>query len=108
MVSDEAKERTQLFSFFIFMTEKANDMVTASGRPSGIAMTMTVTAVIIAYKKSVTASRSHYLVLKRTLSAMHLEIPNRRARQKNLNPNFASSLAIASSFYCNGVYSPSV
>jgi hypothetical protein len=90
MVSDEANLRTQLFSLFIFMTEKANEMVTASGRPSGIAMTITVTAVIRAYKKSVTVSPSHCLVLKRTLSATHLEKPNSREIKKNLNPIFAS------------------
>jgi len=37
-----------LFSLFIFMTEKAKDIVTARGRPSGIAITMTVTAVMTA------------------------------------------------------------
>jgi hypothetical protein len=43
------------------------------------------------------------LVLKRTLSTTHLEIPKSREIKKNLNPIFASSLAIASSFYCRGV-----
>jgi hypothetical protein len=35
------------------MTEKAKEIVTARGRPSGIAITITVTAVITAYRKSV-------------------------------------------------------
>ena len=33
---------TRLFSFFIYMTEYAREMVTASGSPSGTATTMTV------------------------------------------------------------------
>lgn len=46
MVSDDYIFLTKLFSFFIFMTEKAKDNVTASGRPSGTAMTITVIAII--------------------------------------------------------------
>ena len=46
IVSDEANFLTQLFSFFIFITENAKDIVTARGRPSGTAITITVTAVI--------------------------------------------------------------
>jgi hypothetical protein len=48
IVSEEASLRTQLFSLFIFMKENAKDIVTEIGRPSGIAITMTVTAVITA------------------------------------------------------------
>jgi hypothetical protein len=44
------------------MTEKAKDIVTARGRPSGIAITMTVTAVITAKRKSYTADASQLFV----------------------------------------------
>ena len=62
IVSEEASLRTQLFSLFIFITENAKDIVTARGSPSGIAITMTVTAVIIAYRKSVKVDPSQLLV----------------------------------------------
>jgi hypothetical protein len=43
------------------MTEKAKEIVTARGRPSGIAITMTVTAVITANVKSVKVAPSQGL-----------------------------------------------
>ena len=46
MVSDASSFLTKLFSFFIFMTEKASEMVTARGSPSGTATTMTVIEII--------------------------------------------------------------
>ena len=42
MVSQAYILRTKLLSFNIFLTEKARERVTASGRPSGIATTITV------------------------------------------------------------------
>ena len=47
MVSEDCSFLTRLFSFFIFITEKAKDKVTANGRPSGTAMTITVIPVIM-------------------------------------------------------------
>jgi len=41
IVSDEFKLRTKLLSFFIYALEKLREIVTASGRPSGIAQTIT-------------------------------------------------------------------
>jgi hypothetical protein len=86
------------------MTEKAKEIVTARGRPSGIAITMTVTAVITAKLKSVKVAPSHGLALgARVLSKTHLPTPRRRAKRKNLKPILASWLAIPSSFCCRGV-----
>jgi hypothetical protein len=66
IVSEASSFLTRLFSFFIFMTEKAREMVTASGRPSGTATTMTVTAMIM---KSINLLRvstvANYLVSSR-------------------------------------------
>ena len=41
IVSDEFKFRTKLLSFLICLLEKLSEIVTASGRPSGIAQTIT-------------------------------------------------------------------
>ncbi len=38
--------RTRLWSFIIFLTEYAREIVTARGKPSGMATTSTVTPVI--------------------------------------------------------------
>jgi hypothetical protein len=46
MVSQAAIYLTKLLSTNIFLTEKANDKVTARGSPSGMATTMTVIAKI--------------------------------------------------------------
>jgi hypothetical protein len=46
IVSEDCNFLTRLFSFFIFMTEKANERVTARGSPSGTAMTITVIPVM--------------------------------------------------------------
>jgi len=86
------------------MTEKAKEIVTARGRPSGIAITMTVTAVITAKVKSVKVAPSQgFLKVARVLSKITLPSPRMRAKMKNLNPILANWLAIASSFYCKGV-----
>jgi hypothetical protein len=42
MVSDASRRRTRFFSSFIFITEYAREMVTARGKPSGTATTITV------------------------------------------------------------------
>ena len=41
IVSDEFKFLTKLLSFFICALEKLSEIVTASGRPSGMAQTIT-------------------------------------------------------------------
>ena len=51
IASDLSKCLTKLCSFFILSTEKAKAIVTAIGNPSGIATTMTVTAIMNALTK---------------------------------------------------------
>lgn len=46
MVSQAYNFLTKFWSASIFLTEKASDIVTASGKPSGIATTTTVTPII--------------------------------------------------------------
>lgn len=46
MVSEAWSFLTKLFSFFIYMTEKAREIVTARGSPSGTATTTTVIDVM--------------------------------------------------------------
>ena len=48
MVSEDASFLTRLFSFFIAALEKLSEIVTARGRPSGIATTTTVIEMMIA------------------------------------------------------------
>jgi len=51
MVSQDERWRTKLLSSFIYPTEYANAIVTASGKPSGTATTMIVIEVIRAFTK---------------------------------------------------------
>jgi hypothetical protein len=53
MVSEEANLRTRLFNFLIWAEEKDREIVTASGRPSGIATTITVIEMMIVFRISV-------------------------------------------------------
>jgi hypothetical protein len=46
IVSEASSFLTKLFSNFIFITEYAREIVTARGRPSGTATTITVMAMI--------------------------------------------------------------
>lgn len=46
IISQEASYFTRLFSSFILFTLKANEIVTASGSPSGTATTIIVTAIM--------------------------------------------------------------
>jgi hypothetical protein len=46
MVSEADSFLTRLFSSFIFITEKASEIVTASGSPSGTATTIIEIAII--------------------------------------------------------------
>ena len=52
MVSEDFIERTRLFSSYILLTEKARPMVTARGRPSGMATTTIVMPKMKAFKTS--------------------------------------------------------
>lgn len=56
IVSADASFRTKLFNFYICALEKLNEIVTASGKPSGIATTIMVIEIIIASKISLTIS----------------------------------------------------
>jgi len=53
IVSADESVLTKLFSFCILALEKLNEIVTANGRPSGIATTMTVMAMMIVFNNSV-------------------------------------------------------
>jgi len=53
MVSEEANFLTRLFNFFMAALEKEREIVTARGRPSGIATTITVIEMMIAVRISV-------------------------------------------------------
>lgn len=53
IVSAEANFLTKLFSFYILALEKLSEIVTAKGRPSGIATTITVIAMMIVFNNSV-------------------------------------------------------
>jgi hypothetical protein len=48
IVSQDSNFLTRLFSYTIFALEKLKDMVTAKGKPSGIATTIIVIDIIIA------------------------------------------------------------
>jgi hypothetical protein len=48
IVSEDASFLTRLLSFFMAALEKLNEMVTARGRPSGMATTITVIEIMIA------------------------------------------------------------
>jgi hypothetical protein len=53
IVSAEANFRTKLPAFYNLALEKLREMVTANGRPSGIATTITVIAMITVFNNSV-------------------------------------------------------
>lgn len=53
IVSAEASFLTKLFIALILALEKLKEMVTASGRPSGIATTIMVIAIMMVFKRSV-------------------------------------------------------
>lgn len=55
IVSHALSHLTKLFSSFILPTEYANAMVTASGKPSGTATTIIVTATIKKFSSSLSA-----------------------------------------------------
>jgi len=73
------------------MTENAKEIVTARGRPSGMTTTITVTAVIRVYKKSLTVFPSHgFGSAARVLSKIVLPNPRTIDKQKTLKPRPAS------------------
>jgi len=59
IVSEEASFLTKLLSSLILALEKDREMVTASGRPSGIATTITVMAMMIVFRRSVYSLFGH-------------------------------------------------
>ena len=85
IVSEDSSFLTRLFSFFIFITEKAKESVTAKGKPSGTAMTITVMAVMtilmISSKLSELASLvpNHPMFLSSNLLIMKFPIPANKA-----------------------------
>ena len=52
IVSADERVLTKLFSFYIFLEAKLKEIVTAKGSPSGMATTITVTAIIKVFKSS--------------------------------------------------------
>ena len=100
IVSDEANFLTKLFSSFIFMTEKAKDIVTASGRPSGTAITMTVTPRMKASMKALInflASNLSTSSLKKAVRRIR-PLARKKASRAKMTPYLASEFAIDSSF----------
>lgn len=71
IVSDDASFLTRLFSFLIAAEEKLNEMVTASGNPSGIATTTTVIEMMMAYRISV---QNLFEALNSKVKCLHGEI----------------------------------
>jgi hypothetical protein len=66
IVSEASSFLTKLFSYFIFITENASEIVTARGRPSGTATTMTVTAMMMKSMNLLRVSTvANYLVSSR-------------------------------------------
>ena len=84
----------------IFLTEKANEIVTDRGNPSGIATATTVIARIRYFSRSIKSDASNPLrlfsIVKRITSTTKIRIAE-------YNPKKPISLAIASSFCYNGV-----
>jgi|LauGreDrversion4_2_1035121.scaffolds.fasta_scaffold1032681_1 hypothetical protein len=84
------------------MTEKAKEIVTARGRPSGTAITTTVTPVIKAARKASMVFENSQ-IYDVSPSAVRFVImirphPRRKATTAKRAPNFARELAIPSNF----------
>mmetsp|Transcript_6400 Transcript_6400/g.5708 ORF Transcript_6400/g.5708 Transcript_6400/m.5708 type:complete len:236 (-) Transcript_6400:507-1214(-) len=109
MVSEAWSFLTRLFSFFIFMTEKAKAMVTARGRPSGTATTITVMAIIRKETKAERVSmwRSS-AVSSRAVEMMRFTVMAMKVRMATYTPIFPISLAMVSNLAWRGVSSSSM
>ena len=102
IVSQASIFLTKFSSTSIFLTEKAKERVTAKGKPSGMATTITVIARMKKFKSS---GRSDFV-------SHSLDIPfsiaNRTSRMIKIKiaeykPNLPISYAIFSNFICRGV-----
>lgn len=98
--------RTRFWSLSIFLTEKAREIVTERGNPSGIATTITVIPKIKKFKiytrsLPVYHSRDIPLIIAKRIRSTTII---RRAEYK---PNLPMSVASFSSFCCKGVGSGS-
>jgi len=82
--------------------------VTDNGKPSGIATTTTVTPIM---KNPINSFQclllSHFTISSEDLSTANLILNTIRINNADHNPKYPISLAICSSFYCNGVHSGS-
>ena len=89
------------------MTEKAKDIVTARGKPSGTAITTTVTPVIKADRKASMVFENSQISDASPSAVRFVKTirpqPRRKATMAKRAPNLARELAIDSSFYWSGV-----
>jgi hypothetical protein len=106
IVSQAFSFLTKFLSSSIFFTEYANDNVTESGSPSGIATTITTIARIKNFTNSPQClpwSQESYMIL----STINLIKSTAKIAIDEYSPKYPISLAIASNFICNGVASGS-
>lgn len=90
------------------MTEKASEMVTANGSPSGTATTTTVIEVMKALIMAEMLSLLKNGELVERLLMTSLPIKKRKVKVATATPNFPISLAIYSSLVWSGVASSSM
>mmetsp|Transcript_8941 Transcript_8941/g.29394 ORF Transcript_8941/g.29394 Transcript_8941/m.29394 type:complete len:257 (-) Transcript_8941:1175-1945(-) len=105
IVSHAAKKRTRLLSLIIFFMEYANEMVTASGSPSGTATTTMVTA---SKKKWSTSFHGATSDGKPLFFAIHAPVSEMKQHRATANPTYPILLARSPSFSCSGVSSCSL
>ena len=109
IVSEDFMLRTRLFSSCILPTEKASPIVTASGRPSGIA----TTTIVMPRMKALSTSATFWLSVRlRSYSQKIRSIVRTQTmintRIATANPSLPIWFAIVSSLFCRGVWSPSM
>lgn len=93
---------TKFWSNNIFLTEKANERVTARGRPSGIATTMTVIPMMKKFRSSGKSFEvSHSLEMPFSIANLTSKII--KIITAEYSPNFPISSAIFYSFIWRGV-----
>ena len=104
IVSDDFMLRTKLFSSCILPTEKARPIVTARGRPSGMA----TTTIVIPRMKALSTSAIFWLSVR--LRSYSQKIANivlthtmMKTRMATANPSLPIWFAIVSSLFCSGV-----
>mmetsp|Transcript_4769 Transcript_4769/g.13708 ORF Transcript_4769/g.13708 Transcript_4769/m.13708 type:complete len:259 (+) Transcript_4769:3629-4405(+) len=99
MVSQAASTRTKLLSFIIFFMEKAREMVTAKGRPSGTATTRMVTAKM----KNCSGPSENLEMGKPRFSTIHLIMRTTKQSSATAKPTLPMAPASTVSFSCRGV-----